>query len=116
MDKSGENLSNLSDKARSGGKSELDSVREKLQKEVTEDLDVVLKQNFVLFDRKLEIQSRNIVDAVEKQGQYIVSALSAGAHDRIGDTDLHILWKVMDWKGSVKARHFVLALRDYFTN
>ncbi|KAF5348142.1 hypothetical protein D9756_010780 [Leucocoprinus leucothites] len=86
VDKSGENLSNLSDKARSGGKSELDSVREKLQKEVTEDLDVVLKQNFVLFDRKLEIQSRNIVDAVEKQGQYIVSALSAGAHDRIGDT------------------------------
>ncbi|KAF5348141.1 hypothetical protein D9756_010783 [Leucocoprinus leucothites] len=116
VDKSGETLSNLSNKARSGGKSELDSVREKLQKEVAEDLDAVLKQNFALFDRKLEIQNRNIMDAVKKEGQYIVSALSAGSHDRIRDTDLQNLWREMGWKGSVKARHFVLALRDYFTD
>ncbi|KAF5348106.1 hypothetical protein D9756_010797 [Leucocoprinus leucothites] len=106
VDKSGETLSNLSDKARS----------EKLQKEVAEDLDLVLKRNSTLFDRKLDIQSKNITDAVERQGQYIVSALSAGTHDRVRDPDLQNLWREMGWKGSVKARHFVLALRDYFTD
>jgi hypothetical protein len=84
VEKSGESLANLADKTR-GGKTEVDSVREKLKKEMAEDLDAVLKRNFALFDRKLEIQSRNIVDAVEKQGQYIISVLSTGTYDRIRD-------------------------------
>ncbi|KXN81068.1 hypothetical protein AN958_06141, partial [Leucoagaricus sp. SymC.cos] len=112
--KSGETIADLADKSLTS-KSDLDSVKEKLRKEFSEDLDTVLQRNFTLFDRKLEIQSRNIADALDKQGQYIVSALSQGTHDKIKDTDLSNLWKEMGWKGSVKARHFVLALRDYFT-
>ncbi|KXN91180.1 hypothetical protein AN958_02747 [Leucoagaricus sp. SymC.cos] len=90
------------------GKSGIDSVKEKLRKELSEDLDAVLRRNFSLFDRKLEIQSRNIADALD-------NVLSKGTHDKIKDKDLSNLWKEMGWKGSVKARHFVLALRDYFT-
>lgn len=82
--KSGETMTNLADKSLTS-KSDVDSVKEKLKKELTEDVDVVLKRNFMLFDRKLEIQSRNIADALEKQGRYIVSVLSAGTHDKIKD-------------------------------
>ncbi|KAJ3573153.1 hypothetical protein NP233_g2617 [Leucocoprinus birnbaumii] len=112
--KSGESLSHVSNKARTAGKSEIDAARETLEKEFTEDLDAVLKKNFTHFDHKLKIQERNIIDVVERQGQFILSALSAGAHEKIIDVDLQALWREMDWKGSVKARHFVLALRDYF--
>lgn len=83
--KSGETLASLADKS-SNSKSDIDSVKEKLKKELSEDLDVALKRNFTLFDRKLEIQSRNIADALEKQGQYIANVLSAGTHDKIKDT------------------------------
>ncbi len=82
--KSGETMANLVDKS-VNSKSDIDSVREKLRKELAEDLDVVLKRNFSLFDRKLEIQYRNLTEALEKQGQYIVTALSAGTHDKIKD-------------------------------
>ncbi|KAJ3573154.1 hypothetical protein NP233_g2616 [Leucocoprinus birnbaumii] len=115
VDKSGETLTSLADKARPSGKSELDSVRDKLQKEVAEDLDVLFQQNFELFNRKLELQNQNIQANLEKQGQYVIDALSSGAHDKIRDPDLQSLWIEMEWKGSVKARHFVLALRDYYT-
>ncbi|KAI1785192.1 hypothetical protein LXA43DRAFT_1100597 [Ganoderma leucocontextum] len=30
------------------------------------------------------------------------------------DPDIHDIWKEMRWPGHVKARHFVLALRDYY--
>ncbi|KAF9447894.1 hypothetical protein P691DRAFT_705890 [Macrolepiota fuliginosa MF-IS2] len=113
--KSGETVASLADKSLTS-KSDVDSVKEKLKKELAEDVDVLFKRNYTLFDRKLEIQSRNIADALEKQGQYIVSVLSSGAHEKIKDIDLQNLWREMGWKGSVKARHFVLALRDYFTD
>ncbi|KAI9069959.1 hypothetical protein FKP32DRAFT_1558713, partial [Trametes sanguinea] len=47
-------------------------------------------------------------------GDRVIDAVTAGPHDRLIDPDLHTIWKDMGWRGSVKARHFVLALRDYF--
>ncbi|KAF9443206.1 hypothetical protein P691DRAFT_779013 [Macrolepiota fuliginosa MF-IS2] len=113
--KSGESMAGLADKSLTS-KSDIDSVKEKLKKELAEDVDVLFKRNYTLFERKLEIQSRNIADALEKQGQYIVSVLSSGAYEKIKDIDQQNLWKEMGWKGSVKAHRFVLALRDYFTD
>lgn len=82
--KSGETIAKVADKNLTS-KSDIDSVREKLKKELSEDLDSVLRRNFSLFDRKLEIQSRNIADALERQGQYIVTVLAQGTHDKIKD-------------------------------
>ncbi|KAK0188332.1 hypothetical protein F5146DRAFT_1002424 [Armillaria mellea] len=60
--------------------------------------------------KKLNIQ-------MQKNTESILTALSASAYDRISDDDLRDLWKDMGWKGSsVKARHLILALHDYFTD
>jgi hypothetical protein len=86
--KSGETISGLADKNSTvsrTNKSEIESVKENLKKEYAEDVDTALKRNFTLFDRKLELQSRNIQDAVEKQGKYIVSVLSGGTYEKIKD-------------------------------
>ncbi|KAK7042365.1 hypothetical protein R3P38DRAFT_2890069 [Favolaschia claudopus] len=93
---------------------ELDDLKDELRT----DPDVAMEQNMVVFTRKLEVQTRQIIDEmsrlVERQGDRIISAVTAGPHDKIIDPDVHIVWKEMGWRGSVKARHFCMALRDHF--
>lgn len=81
VEKSGETLEKLADKSLTTKKSKVDSVREKLKKELSEDLGAAMERNFAHFNRRLENQSRNI-DALEK---HIIHALSAGTHDKIKD-------------------------------
>ncbi|KAF9445936.1 hypothetical protein P691DRAFT_777225 [Macrolepiota fuliginosa MF-IS2] len=112
--RSGETVADLADKTLTS-KNDIDSVKEKLRKELAEDVDVVLGRNLTLFSQKMELQDRNIKEALEKHGKNIVDAVSGGTHSKIKDSDLQNVWKDMGRKGSVKARNFVLALRDYFT-
>ncbi|KAJ6594849.1 hypothetical protein B0H19DRAFT_1096915 [Mycena capillaripes] len=111
--KSGENLAEL-DPTHSGN-GDLASAKKLLNKELAEDVDEAFKKNMKLFDRKLEMQSRQLADAINTTGEHIISVLSGGAHDKILDPDLQAIWKDQGWKGSVKARHFVLALNDYYS-
>ncbi|PBK70525.1 hypothetical protein ARMSODRAFT_1035308 [Armillaria solidipes] len=70
-----------------------DKLQTAMRKELAEDVELALKRNFAEFEKKLTIQSR------------------------ISDDDIRALWKDMGWKGSsVKAKHLVLALHDYFTD
>ncbi|KAF9447847.1 hypothetical protein P691DRAFT_775829, partial [Macrolepiota fuliginosa MF-IS2] len=108
--KSGDTVGDLANGS-FAGKNDIDSVRENLGKELAEDVDAALQQNFKLFHRKMKIQQRQLADTV---GKLVTDALSSGTHDKVKDPDLQNLWKEMAWKGSVKARHFVLALRDYY--
>ncbi|KAJ6588495.1 hypothetical protein B0H19DRAFT_978427 [Mycena capillaripes] len=82
------------------------------------DPEEAMEQNMAKFTRKFEVQKRQIIDemtrVIERQGDRIISAVTAGPHDKIIDPNVHIIWKDMGWRGSVKSRHFVMALRDYF--
>ncbi|KAJ7777866.1 hypothetical protein DFH07DRAFT_796416 [Mycena maculata] len=93
---------------------DLDDLKEDLHM----DPDVAIRENEKVFERKFEIQMRQIVDqlsrVVEREGDRVISAVTAGPHDRIIDPDVHMIWKEMGWRGSVKSRHFVMALRDHF--
>ncbi|KAJ7657340.1 hypothetical protein DFH06DRAFT_991084, partial [Mycena polygramma] len=113
VSKSGESLASL-DPTHSGN-GDLASARKLLNKELAEDVDEAFKKNMKLFDRKLEMQSKQLSDTITSTGDHIISVLSGGAHDKILDPDLQAIWKEQGWKGSVKARHFVLALNDYYT-
>ncbi|KAF7294308.1 hypothetical protein HMN09_01159800 [Mycena chlorophos] len=97
-----------------GAKSALEDLRD----ELSMDLDAAMEKNMTAFSRKFEVQQRQIIDeltkVVERQGDRIISALSSGPHDRLLDPDVYKIWKDMGWRGSVKARYFVMSLRDYY--
>ncbi|KAJ7177952.1 hypothetical protein C8R46DRAFT_667658 [Mycena filopes] len=101
-----------------GGKMVKASDLDDLKADLHTDPDLAMEQNMTVFTRKFEVQKRQIIDelsrVVERQGDRIISAVNAGPHDKIIDPNVHIIWKEMGWRGSVKARHFVMALRDYF--
>ncbi|KAF8518842.1 hypothetical protein BU17DRAFT_90643 [Hysterangium stoloniferum] len=89
--------------------------------ELLEDLytspEEAMEKNEKTFLSKLEIQQRQIeqlTHTVKREGDRIISAITSGPHDRIRDPDVYNIWKEMNWRGSVKARHFVMNLRDYF--
>ncbi|KXN81070.1 hypothetical protein AN958_06143 [Leucoagaricus sp. SymC.cos] len=116
ISKSGESISSVAQRSTVKGGDDVATARKALLKELTENVDEIFKKNLVVFEAKMAIQRQQITEVMEKQGQQIMSVLLSGSHERIRDADLQRLWKDMGWKGSVKARHFVLALRDYFTD
>ncbi|KAF8214062.1 hypothetical protein K438DRAFT_995547 [Mycena galopus ATCC 62051] len=91
---------------------------EDLKDELATDIDAALEKNMKSFDRKFEVQTRQIIDemskVVERQGDRIIGALTSGPHDKIVDPDVHEVWKDMGWRGSIKSRYFVMALRDHY--
>ncbi|KAJ6591176.1 hypothetical protein DFH09DRAFT_195515 [Mycena vulgaris] len=101
--------------AKSGAKT---SALDDLKDDLMTDVDAALEKNAQVFSRKFEVQKRQIVDeltkVVEREGDRVISALTGGPHDKIIDPDVHKIWKEMAWRGSVKSRHFVMALRDYY--
>ncbi|KAJ7124548.1 hypothetical protein C8R44DRAFT_704054 [Mycena epipterygia] len=113
VSKSGESLASM-DLTHSGS-GDLANAKKFLNKELAEDVDEAFRKNIKLFDRKLEMQSKQLTDAISSTGEHIIDVLSGGAHDKILDEELQTIWKDMGWKGSVKARYFVLALNDYYT-
>jgi len=94
----------------------LDDLREDL---LTSPDDAIIK-NKAIFEKKFNIHSRQLIaefnHTVAREGDRIIKALTSGPYDRIIDPDIYTVWKEMGWHGSVKARQFVVALRDYFTD
>lgn len=89
------NLQGVKGSASTGSKtSGLDDLREELNR----DPDAAMEKNATIFSRKLEVQTRQIIDelskVVERQGDRVISAITAGPHDRIIDPDVHKIWKV----------------------
>ncbi|KAJ7093996.1 hypothetical protein B0H15DRAFT_905027 [Mycena belliarum] len=91
---------------------------EDLKDDLQTDIDSAVEKNMTVFTRKFEIQQRQLIDelsrVVAREGDRVISAVTAGPHDKIIDPNVHIIWKEMGWRGSVKTRHFVMALRDHF--
>ncbi|KAG6872961.1 hypothetical protein C0995_004715 [Termitomyces sp. Mi166 len=107
LDKSGEDIAVL------GGRPDtnMSLARQSLLKELAENVDEALRQNFALFQGKLEIQKQEL-DTIIRQGDRIMAFLSG--YERICDRQIRNIWEDMGWKNTVKARHFVLALRDFY--
>ncbi|KAF8178111.1 hypothetical protein K438DRAFT_1938825 [Mycena galopus ATCC 62051] len=120
-DKALEELSDLENKSRGSQRTSAASGSkniEGLKDDLHTDPDTAMEQNMTKFAQKLEVQMRQITDEMnriaERQGDRIISAVTGGPHEKILDPNVHNVWKDMGWRGSVKARHFVMALRDYF--
>ncbi|KAA1470682.1 hypothetical protein DENSPDRAFT_923800 [Dentipellis sp. KUC8613] len=90
-----------------------------LRKDMRKDVQAVLDENARAFGQKFELQQRQIAEemknAVFDARDEIINAVLAGPYERVEDEDMRAIWKEMGWKGSVKARHLVLAMHDYFT-
>ncbi|KAF9781672.1 hypothetical protein BJ322DRAFT_1161455 [Thelephora terrestris] len=102
--------------SRSGGGRAFNFVE--LQQEINADPKDAIEKNSEFFNRKFDIQKREIVDeitrAFNRGGDRVILAILEGPHDRIVDPDIYEMWKEMRWRGSVKAQRFVLALRDHY--
>lgn len=64
---------------------DLPGIRKRLFKELQEDIDETFNRNMVLFERKLEMQNKQLTDALHEESSHIISTLLSGAHDRIID-------------------------------
>ncbi|KAG6905854.1 hypothetical protein DXG01_000398, partial [Tephrocybe rancida] len=83
----------------------LQKLRNSLMRDLSEDINSALENNLTLFDRKLEVHLRDIKSEISSHTA-ILESLSGGFKE-IGDPG---------WKSTVKARHLVLALRDFYIN
>ncbi|KIK51274.1 hypothetical protein GYMLUDRAFT_208804 [Collybiopsis luxurians FD-317 M1] len=117
---SGEGITAINARRTGDDQKDLKAARTKLLREFSEDLDEALDKNMARFEQKMDMQSKRmqsfIDDSLHNHDRFIISALKAGAYDRIIDVDMQALWKEHDWKGSVKARYFVLALGDFYVD
>ncbi|KAI9464119.1 hypothetical protein BJY52DRAFT_887705 [Lactarius psammicola] len=89
-----------------------------LRKDIFEDPDAAVEENRIVFFRKFEVQKRQIIDeltlVVTRESDRVIQVVKGGPHERVLDRSIHEIWKEMGWRGNVKARHFVLAFRDYY--
>lgn len=85
--KSGDSLSRISGRGGGSGRrsNDLPEIRKRLLKEIQEDIDEAFNRNMVLFERKLDMQNKQLGEAMRQESDHIITALTAGAHDRIND-------------------------------
>ncbi|KIK64541.1 hypothetical protein GYMLUDRAFT_416337 [Collybiopsis luxurians FD-317 M1] len=120
IDISGDSVATINARRIGDKEKDLEAARKKLLLEYSEDLDQALKKNLTVFERKMEMQYKQMEtffqETLHNEGLFIISAIKAGAHDKIIDPDMQTLWKDNEWKGSVKARTFVLALQEFIAD
>lgn len=84
--KSGElSVARISGKDTGRKTNDFPAIRKRLLKELQEDVDDAFARNMVLFERKLEMQNKQLNQAIQQESDYIITSLLAGAHDRITD-------------------------------
>ncbi|TFK89009.1 hypothetical protein K466DRAFT_487737 [Polyporus arcularius HHB13444] len=89
-----------------------------VKEELFDSPELAIRKNLDVFERKFKMQQRELTEEVKRvihhEGDRVIEAVTSGPHERIVDPDIHAIWKEMRWPGHVKARHFVLALRDFY--
>ncbi|PCH42592.1 hypothetical protein WOLCODRAFT_102387 [Wolfiporia cocos MD-104 SS10] len=95
-------------------------------RDITEDIkrnlrdpESALSDNMESFQRKLELQRDQIMREAEQAAHTECKRVASAfqnelPHNRLINEDLRKIWEEMHWRGSVKARHLVLALRDHY--
>jgi len=87
-----------------------------LKEEVHISLDLSVEQNRVAFENKfklLEKQVSNLFKAIQDGNNRVIKAVKEGPHERIRHKALRGIWQEMNWRSNVKARLFVMTLRDH---
>ncbi|OJT06673.1 hypothetical protein TRAPUB_2476 [Trametes pubescens] len=110
--------SQAEDVFREGEESEGSPETRRLMQDLADEPAMAIQKNLVFFARKFAIQQRELVremtEVVKYECERVIAELRGGPHERIIDPDLSEIWKDMQWRGIVKARHLVLALHDHF--
>ncbi|KAJ7844865.1 hypothetical protein B0H14DRAFT_2358343 [Mycena olivaceomarginata] len=83
------------------------NLKKLLAQELEEGVEDASQKNMRLFDRKLNLQSKQLSEAAQ---QDLMSALA----DRTPTSDLQDIWKQGDWKERVDARTFVITMQSYY--
>ncbi|THG96375.1 hypothetical protein EW026_g5444 [Hermanssonia centrifuga] len=94
----------------------------KEQEEVIREMTRDLKKSFASmvkddedrFTNLFKLYQGRISSDMRTESDRIINVINTGAHEKIQDPDLHGLWKDMGWKGTTKARHLVMALRELY--
>ncbi|KAF5347531.1 hypothetical protein D9758_014525 [Tetrapyrgos nigripes] len=87
-----------------------------LQKEVEKGVDQILAEE-KFFNSKFDAMLKQMEEdrgTIKRESDRVINAVLSGPHERIVDRDMYHIWKEMGWKGSVKAKHLAMALRDHF--
>ncbi|KAG6905943.1 hypothetical protein DXG01_016775 [Tephrocybe rancida] len=84
-------------------KKDLQKLKNNLMRDLSEDINSALENNIKLFDRKLEVHLRDIKSEIRSHTAILES--HSGGFKEIRDPG---------WKSTVKARHLVLRLRDFY--
>lgn len=94
--KSGDSLSRISGRGGGSGRrsNDLPELRKRLMREIQEDIDEAFSRNMVLFERKLDMQNKQLNETLRQESDHVISALMAGAHDRINDPVRHSSLKI----------------------
>ncbi|TFK62123.1 hypothetical protein BDN72DRAFT_964753 [Pluteus cervinus] len=87
--------------------------RKVLLNEWNEDINNMFEDHLIIFRGKLDMQSQQL-ETIEALNTQIINLLKSGSHEKIVDPSLRMIWRDMGWRGSVKARHLVHALHDYY--
>lgn len=80
-------------------------------------LETIIEQNATIYTEKLDAQVERITEKLDKlqsSSEIILKTLTGGTWERISHPDLRQIWKENDWRASVEARFFVLAIHDYY--
>ncbi|KAL1940585.1 hypothetical protein VTO73DRAFT_8020 [Trametes versicolor] len=93
-----------------------------LKWELREDIDDALDRNFGTFISKFELQVSLLQVALERyirtENDRVIGAVkdavTQGPHMKIKHPELRKIWQDMNWRGNVKARLFVMTLRDHY--
>ncbi|KAG9093130.1 hypothetical protein FRC06_011653, partial [Ceratobasidium sp. 370] len=85
-----------------------------LQYTLHADLEIQLKENQTLFALKLQCVQDQIEESIKRSTTTILMKLDSGPHEIINDPDIKAIWKDMNWRNSVKSRHFVSAVHHHF--
>ncbi|KAI0829941.1 hypothetical protein BC628DRAFT_1501118 [Trametes gibbosa] len=93
---------------------EVGTVREQL----SDTIEAVVGKNLETFERKFTIQERRVAEEMESivrnESDRVIESVLTGPHTRIQEHIIREVWMEMRWRGHVKAREFILALRDFY--
>ncbi|KAJ7821616.1 hypothetical protein B0H14DRAFT_3875859 [Mycena olivaceomarginata] len=89
-----------------------------IQEQMKMGIDAYLARESEQFDFKFNAFKALMLDdmktTLRHDNDRLLTAFAAGPHDRILDKDIYIVWKDMNWRGTVKAGHFIVAVQDHF--
>ncbi|KAJ6492147.1 hypothetical protein C8R45DRAFT_192072 [Mycena sanguinolenta] len=93
----------------------VEEISPQVQATLRHGLDEALSANMPMFTLKVETAQKEMSEAVERSTETILQQLNSGPYQLIKDEDIKTVWQSMNWRISCKARHFVDAVHNHFS-